>query len=68
MVQADDAGTIAALRAWRRVALGPLVAEHGGRIVKLMGNGALLEDIAGRYRPTSKVGRSLRWRIDWVTL
>lgn len=43
MVQADEAGTIAALRAWRGVALEPLVVEHGGRIVKLMGDGALLE-------------------------
>ena len=43
MVQADEAGTIAALRTWRGVALEPLVAEHGGRVVKLMGDGALLE-------------------------
>ena len=43
MVQADEAGTIAALRTWRGVALEPFVAEHGGRIVKLMGDGALLE-------------------------
>lgn len=43
MVQTDEAGTIVALRTWRSVALEPLVEDRGGRIVKLMGDGALLE-------------------------
>ena len=39
----DEAGTLARLTALRRDFLEPLIAEHGGRIVKLMGDGLLLE-------------------------
>ena len=39
----DDAGTLAALKALRKELFAPTVAEHHGRIVKLMGNGALVE-------------------------
>ena len=39
----DEAGTIAALRAHRASLIDPLAAEHGGRIVKTMGDGLLLE-------------------------
>jgi len=38
----DEAGTAAAVRE-RREAAAPLVREHGGRIVKTMGDGLLLE-------------------------
>ena len=38
----DEAGTARALRE-RRVAADPLVAEHGGRIVKTTGDGVLIE-------------------------
>ena len=38
----DEAGTAAAVRE-RRGAAAPLVREHGGRIVKTMGDGLLLE-------------------------
>jgi TolB-like protein/class 3 adenylate cyclase/Tfp pilus assembly protein PilF len=43
MIEADEAGTLAALRNRRKTILEPLVAQHRGRIVKLMGDGALLE-------------------------
>ena len=36
-------GTLEALRRHRRELLTPKIAEHGGRIVKLMGDGALVE-------------------------
>jgi class 3 adenylate cyclase len=43
MMRQDEAGTLALLKARRRDILTPLAAEHGGRIVKVMGDGALLE-------------------------
>src|SRR3954451_14337434 len=39
----DEAGTIARLRAVRKKLVEPIIARHGGRIVKLMGDGALVE-------------------------
>jgi TolB-like protein len=39
----DEAGTLAGLKALRREVIDPLLAEHHGRIVKLMGDGALAE-------------------------
>ena len=43
LMAADEAGTLATLNAHRRDFLAPKTAEHGGRIVKLMGDGALVE-------------------------
>ena len=39
----DEAGTLAALKALRNEFIDPAIASHGGRIVKLMGDGALVE-------------------------
>ncbi len=39
----DESGTLAALRSHRSELIDPLIAEHGGRIVKTMGDGLLLE-------------------------
>ena len=39
----DETGTLAALRAHRAELIDPLIAKHGGRIVKTMGDGLLLE-------------------------
>ena len=39
----DETGTLAALKALRREVFAPAVAAHNGRIVKLMGDGALVE-------------------------
>jgi TolB-like protein/class 3 adenylate cyclase len=39
----DEDGTLAAFRAHRAELLDPLIAKHGGRIVKTMGDGLLLE-------------------------
>jgi adenylate cyclase len=43
LMGADEAGTLAALRAHRAEIFDPVVAERGGRLVKLMGDGALVE-------------------------
>ncbi len=39
----DEAGTLAALRTHRAELIDPTIAAHGGRIVKTMGDGLLLE-------------------------
>ncbi len=39
----DEAGTLARLRALRRDLIDPNIAAHSGRIVKLMGDGVLVE-------------------------
>ena len=43
LMRADEEGTLAALQAHRRDLVDPLLADHRGRIVKLMGDG-----VAGR--------------------
>jgi adenylate cyclase len=43
LIEQDEAGTLAALRAWRKGIFEPLIARHEGRLVKLMGDGVLVE-------------------------
>ncbi len=43
LMGADEAGTLARLKALRRDCIDPMIAQHRGRIVKLMGDGALVE-------------------------
>jgi adenylate cyclase len=43
LVSRDERGTINRLKAVRKGLVEPVVARHGGRIVKLMGDGALVE-------------------------
>lgn len=43
LMAADEAGTLARLRAHREDLIDPMIDEHGGRTVKLMGDGALVE-------------------------
>jgi adenylate cyclase len=43
LIGADEAGTLAALRAHRKELIDPMIDDHGGRIVKTMGDGLLLE-------------------------
>ncbi|NRG16579.1 tetratricopeptide repeat protein [Rhizobiales bacterium] len=40
---ADEHGTLERLKAHRRDVIEPKAAQHGGRIIKLMGDGALME-------------------------
>jgi adenylate cyclase len=39
----DEAGTLATLKRYRETIFDPAVAEHGGRIFKLIGDGTLVE-------------------------
>ncbi len=43
LMEIDEEGTLAALKAHRTEFIDPVVAKHGGRTVKLMGDGALVE-------------------------
>jgi adenylate cyclase len=43
LMERDETGTLERLKAHRRELLEPLVAAHRGRVVKLMGDGALCE-------------------------
>ncbi|WP_287347300.1 adenylate/guanylate cyclase domain-containing protein [Mesorhizobium sp.] len=43
LIETDEARTLTAMRAIRSRIIEPLIAEHRGRIVKLMGDGAIVE-------------------------
>src|SRR4051794_38753203 len=43
LMEQDEAGTLAALKDRRKSILEPIAKAHGGRIVKLMGDGVLIE-------------------------
>jgi adenylate cyclase len=43
LMAADEAGTLAALKRHREIVFDPAVASHNGRIVKLIGDGAIVE-------------------------
>jgi len=43
LMEQDEAGTLAALKQRRKAILQPLVSEYHGRIVKVMGDGVLVE-------------------------
>src|SRR6478672_12650873 len=43
LMERDEAGTLATLKSRRTEILQPIVSKHRGRIVKLMGDGVLVE-------------------------
>src|SRR5262245_14593545 len=43
LIEQDEAGTLAALKERRKGILQPVVADHHGRIIKVMGDGVLVE-------------------------
>ena len=43
LMEQDEAGTLSAVKERRRNLLNPLVAQHHGRLVKVMGDGVLVE-------------------------
>ena len=43
LMEHDEAGTLAGLKALRQTVIEPAIAEHHGRVVKLMGDGVLVE-------------------------
>lgn len=56
LMSADETATLAALKTHRRDLIEPKTAEYGGRLIKLMGDGALLEFVS--------VVDGLRFAID----
>ncbi len=73
LMGADEAGTLAALRTLRKDTIEPLIARHRGRIVKLMGDGMLVEfasvvdaaqcALAWQMERQGAEDRTLRFRI-----
>ena len=43
LIDADEAATLAAIKTLRAEIVDPMLIEHKGRIVKLMGDGAMVE-------------------------
>ena len=43
LAESDENGTLDAIKTLRREIIDPLLVEHHGRIVKLMGDGAIAE-------------------------
>jgi class 3 adenylate cyclase len=43
LIESDEAATLAEIKVFRSEVIDPLLAEHKGRVVKLMGDGALVE-------------------------
>lgn len=46
MMGEDEAGTLAALKARRHQILNPVLSQHSGRLVKVMGDGVLVEFVS----------------------
>ena len=46
LIEINEARTLAAIKALRTELMDPLIAEHMGRIVKLMGDGAIVEFVS----------------------
>lgn len=46
LIGLNEEGTIARLKAYRRTLIDPAIARHGGRIVKTMGDGLLVEFVS----------------------
>jgi TolB-like protein/class 3 adenylate cyclase len=61
LMEADEPGTIAALTAHREELIEPKIAEHKGRIVKLMGDGILVEfaSVADAVQCAAEIQRTM---------
>jgi adenylate cyclase len=60
LMGADEAGTLRRMTEMRKEVLHPIIAEHHGRIVKLMGDGLLVEFAS----VVSSVACALAWQKD----
>ncbi len=58
LMRADEAGTLQRLTALRKGILEPLIADHRGRVVKLMGDGLLVEFVS----LVDAVGCAVAWQ------
>jgi adenylate cyclase len=61
LMEADEEGTLAALRAIRREVGGPHIAEHRGRIFKTTGDGLLVEfaSVVDAVRCAAEIQRAM---------
>ncbi len=64
LMEADEEGTIARQKAHRKELIDPKIAEHDGRIVKLMGDGMLVEfaSVVDAVRCAVEVQRAMQER------
>ena len=62
LMEQDEAGTLAALKTRRKDSLQPLVAKHQGRVVKVMGDGVLVEFASAVNAVQCAVELQKRWR------
>ena len=64
LVEADESGTLTAIKGLRDTLLEPLLAAHRGRIVKLLGDGLLAEfgSVVGAVACAADLGSSQRGR------
>ena len=64
LMEVDEAGTLKALKALRSELIYPVISDHQGRVVKLMGDGALVEfgSVIDAVECAVKVQRAMRSR------
>ncbi len=64
LIRADEEGTLASLKALREDIIEPKIAEHHGRVVKLMGDGMLAEfgSVVDAVRAAAEVQRAVAKR------
>ena len=61
LMERDEAGTVARFKALRRELIDPILADHGGRIVDLKGDGAMVEfhSVVGAVKAAVAVQRRM---------
>lgn len=64
LIRADEEGTLTALQALRADLIDPKIAEHRGRVVKLMGDGMLVEfvSVVDAVRAAAEIQQALAER------
>ena len=64
LMGADEEGTLASLKAHRRELIDPKIAEHRGRVVRIMGDGILIEfpSVVDAVRCATEVQRAMAER------
>jgi len=69
LMRADEEDTLARLKTLRAEAIDPKITAHGGRIVKLMGDGALVEfsSVVDAVRCAAEIQRALAERNAELT-
>ena len=73
LIRSDEEGTLAALKALRADLIDPKIAEHHGRVVKLMGDGMLAEfasavdPLVFRKTSGSRSASGSIWATWWST-